>query len=142
MDRKNRFTKNDNRFANPKSKKCIECGKIFWVKNANGKLLNKKFQVWRERQYCGRKCSNHSKFRLSEDAKVIISQANSDHYGANHGNWRGKRSTKLLKVIRGLSQYKKWKKAVLSNSEFHCKICLAEKNLVAHHIIPLNKLID
>ena len=60
--------------------------------------------------------------------------------GYNHYNWKGGQ-TSLNQAIRSLHETRKWQQAIKKRDK-KCMNCGSEKELEAHHIISVSKMID
>lgn len=61
----------------------------------------------------------------------------------NHPNWKGGIG-KIDKIIRGMSEYIKWRIEIFERDEYTCQGCGIRGNkayITAHHMVGLNKII-
>ena len=134
-------------------------GNVPWNKGTKGIM-----KAWNKGKKCDYLLGNQNGFKKgnsafkgrkhSENTKEFLSELHKENWKTgkekvNSGNF--KRGTKphnyidgrsrLVKMIRAMREYLKWRSDVFKRDNYHCQSCGEKGYLEAHHIIPFIKIL-
>lgn len=66
--------------------------------------------------------SNHLNPRVKKHSEETLLKISASSKGENNGNWKGG-ITSLVRRIRGISRYRKWRESILRKDNFSCVLC-------------------
>ena len=107
--------------------RCLECQSEFTVQKSRVMAGRGKF--------CSKSCN--SAYRSKHDVPWNKGKKWPEMQGENNPAWKGGTATEY-ELIKGSSEYKLWRKAVVARDSFTCQGCGSKKNLHAHHILQFS----
>jgi len=123
-------------------RKCVVCEKEFEVRKSQTK------------KFCSHSCYSKSlvgkkQKHVSDIGRLNISTAKMGErnpmygiYGEKHHNWKGGKS-EISQLIRGISEYKKWRDSVFKKDKYTCQRCgKVGGHIEAHHIKRFSLILD
>ncbi len=119
--------------------RCITCEEEFeyYPSNQRGK-------------YCSLKCRdndpdyvNPMKGKKRPDLSEYNKKEKPKQIGELNPNWKdGISLLNVNKHIRTTKEYKEWRLKVLERDGNKCRLCLSDKELEVHHVVPLRWLVE